>query len=486
MSRADPLATHARAQAQFEDGRLEEADATCRAVLKRDKKGVETWALLGVVSMKRQDYAQAEKSYGRCVELSPRDPRYKVLAGNAVALQGRFDEALRLYDEALRLEPGATKASEWKAKVLEWSSRHDDARRVLAPFLEGGSETAPMAEVQARLEMHSTHHEAALDVLDRHRERPDLSPEMRHRLGHLRGRVLEALERYDEAFDAHADAARAVARPFDPDKWLEFADALVEVFSAENLAQLPRHPRSFESHVLIAGMPRSGTTLVEQILDAHPEACGIGEYPGLPEIVGRLRDDLGSERGFPWCVQDLSPPHVARLSQRYTSRLPRVARGAGRVVNKNLENYKCIGLAALLLPGARVIHCRRDPLNTGLSCFMSDILPSAHPYITDLRHIGFVLRESERLMDHWKSVLDLPVLEVTYEDLIDDLEGGVRRMLDFLDLDWDDRCLRYWESGRPVMTMSYDQVRRPIYRSSMKRHERYAKHLEPLREALGL
>ena len=186
MSRPDPLATHARALAQFEDGRLEEADATCRAALKRDKKALETWALLGAVSMRRQDYAQAERAYGRCVELSPRDPRSMVLAGNAVALQGRFDEALRMYDEALRLEPGAAKASEWKAKVLEWSGRHDEARRALAPFREGGGETPPMAEVQARVEMHAKDHEAALAAIDRHWGRPDLSPEMRHRLGHLR------------------------------------------------------------------------------------------------------------------------------------------------------------------------------------------------------------------------------------------------------------------------------------------------------------
>ena len=116
---------------------------------------------------------------------------------------------------------------------------------------------------------------------------------------------------------------------------------------------------------------------------------------------------------------------------------------------------------------------------------MSDILPAAHAYITDLRHIGLVHRQCDRLMAHWRDALDLPVLEVSYEDLIDDFERNVRRMLEFVGLDWDDRCLRYWETGRAVMTMSYDQVRRPIYRSSLNRHERYTKHLGPLREALA-
>ncbi|MHC4770160.1 MAG: sulfotransferase family protein, partial [Planctomycetota bacterium] len=134
---------------------------------------------------------------------------------------------------------------------------------------------------------------------------------------------------------------------------------------------------------------------------------------------------------------------------------------------------------------APIIHCVRDPRDTCVSCFMSSILPGPHPYISDLSDLGFAYRQYERLMVHWKHVIPQPILEVGYEGLVDDLEAGSRRIIEFVGLDWHDACLRFHASGRIVRTASYDQVRRPIYRSSIGRYKRFERHLRPLLDALA-
>ena len=184
-------------------------------------------------------------------------------------------------------------------------------------------------------------------------------------------------------------------------------------------------------------------------------------------------------------MEDLDQETVDRLAGQYIAAVTRVGRRARRVVNKSLENYRHLGLIALLCPGARIIHCRRDPMDTCFSCFMGGIKPERLPWVAHLDHLGLAYRQYERLMRHWQSVLDLPVLEVVYEDVVDDLDGQVRRIIDFCGLDFDDRCLRFWESGRAVLTLSYAQVNRPIYRSAVARWRKYEQHLQPLRDALA-
>lgn len=468
----------------FEEGDLAGAESICREILRERKKDFEALRLRGAVALRRGEAHEALRDFEKCLSLRPGDPQLHFLAGKAEAAEGRYDRALRRFDEALHLRPGDPKTTEWKALVLEWSGAHRRAREALRPFVEAGSETAAMAEVQAKVELHEGRPAEAAAILERHLARRDLAPPDRHRLGHVLGRARERLNDFDAAFRAHTEAGRAVARPFDPAAYVRAIDALIETFPAASFARLARHPRPDERHVFIAGMPRSGTTLVEQILDAHPEACGVGEHPGIAEIALRLPQETRGPAGWPACVAGLTRDGVVRLAQRYRSRLPAPARSARRAVNKHLENWLHLGLIALLFPEARVVHVRRDPLDVGLSCFTSDILPAAHPWITDLGHIGLVSRQCARLMDHWKRELDLPILQVGYEELVEDLEGVVEQLLEFCGLGWDERCLRYWESGRAVRTLSYDQVRQPVYRSSIGRSASYRAHLGPLIEAL--
>ncbi len=158
---------------------------------------------------------------------------------------------------------------------------------------------------------------------------------------------------------------------------------------------------------------------------------------------------------------------------------------ARRVVDKALANYCHLGLLELIAPQARILHCRRDPLDTCLSCFAQPLWPSAHPYTCNLEHLGAMYAGYERLMAHWRATLNLPVLDVHYEQLVADQEGVSREILEFCGLEWDPACLRYYDTGRVALTASYDQVNRPIYDRSVARHRHFEGHLKPLQRMLA-
>jgi hypothetical protein len=234
-------------------------------------------------------------------------------------------------------------------------------------------------------------------------------------------------------------------------------------------------------------MPRSGTTLVEQILASHPEGAGAGELPDVIGMATGLPRVLGVPEAYPECVADLDRAALDRLAEGYLKRVQGRFPDARRVVDKMPQNFLHLGLIALLFPKARVVHCVRDPLDTCLSCYTT-AFAVPHDYARDLGHLGRYYRAYARLMQHWRRVfeaLDRPLLELPYEDVVADLEGRTRTLLAFVGLPWDERCLRFHETRRDVGTASYDQVRRPIYNTSIGRWKRFERHLGPLKAALG-
>jgi hypothetical protein len=229
-------------------------------------------------------------------------------------------------------------------------------------------------------------------------------------------------------------------------------------------------------------MMRSGTTLTEQILASHPQVHGAGELRLFGQITDVLAERLGPEP-YPECVGRLDVALARPLAEDHLGRLRDRGGVARRVVDKMPDNYLHLGLIATLLPKARIVHCVRDPIDTCLSCYFQNFA-GLFPFKHDLRHLGAYCREYQRLMQHWRQVLPVPVLELNYEALTAAPEAVSRRLVEFCGLEWDDRCLRFHETDRPVRTASMLQVRRPMYRSAVGRWKRYEKHLGPLIEAL--
>jgi hypothetical protein len=238
-------------------------------------------------------------------------------------------------------------------------------------------------------------------------------------------------------------------------------------------------------------MPRSGTTLVEQILDSHPEVFGAGELLDFTRVVhqaeqlgSRGATRLGGKGGYTDWLAGASENQLDALAGLYLSRVTSFAPRARYITDKLPFNWMHLGLISRIFPQSHVIHVVRDPLDTCVSCYMTHFEDSV-AYSTDLTYLGMQYNDQVKLMAHWRSVLELPILEVSYEALIADPENQVRRVLSFLDLPWDERCLSFHENKRVAWTASVDQVRRPMYRTSVGRWKNYAAHLGPLMAALG-
>jgi hypothetical protein len=294
---------------------------------------------------------------------------------------------------------------------------------------------------------------------------------------------------YDAAFD-HFRQGNAIRRglfektgtAFDPAAHRRRIDWLIRTFTPEYFRQVEGVGVGDESPVFIVGMPRSGTTLVEQILSQHPQVFGAGELRDIDRLAEELTGPIMAAGGDGAALARLARQKGQDLAQRHLQRLIQLGGGAVRVLDKMPINFLHLGLIATLFPRARVLHCRRDPLDTCVSCYCQYF--HALNFTWDLADLGNYYRQYERLMAHWQTTLPLRLLDVSYEELVNNQEAVSRRLVDFCGLDWDERCLAFYESRRPVHTQSTLQVRRPMYASSVGRWKRYEKHLQPLQDAL--
>jgi hypothetical protein len=260
---------------------------------------------------------------------------------------------------------------------------------------------------------------------------------------------------------------------------------IAHVFDARRVRRGRRLGNPSYLPVFIVGMPRSGTSLIEQILASHPKLFGAGELADFQNAVAGLRNAEGGSLPFPELMLDLPRCRLRELGERYLAAVRPLAPGAARITDKMPGNFRFAGLIHLALPNARIIHALRDPIDTCLSCFSIQFTGGGSEYSYDLGELGRCYRAYEELMAHWRNVLPSDVMiDVKYEDLVDDPQREARRMVAHCGLEWDERCLAFVDTARPVRTASYAQVRRPIYRSSVRRWRPEPALLKPLLDGL--
>jgi hypothetical protein len=280
----------------------------------------------------------------------------------------------------------------------------------------------------------------------------------------------------------YCNANSTLESKFDRERIIKLADNLIADFNAESIKQITNSGCDDERPVFIVGMPRSGTSLVEQILSSHPQIYGAGELSDIKNIAISYIQATRSNN-----VKIFSHTERAKLYElagKYQKVIEQTCGNAILVTDKMPSNFLWLGFIMQLFPKARIIHCKRDPRDTCLSIYFQQFTKS-HDYANKLEDLAFYYRQYERLMHHWKYHLHVPMLDVYYKDLVLDIETKARQMVDYLGLQWDDRCLAYYESKRATATASWDQVRQPIYTKSLGRWRHYQKHLGPLLDEFG-
>jgi hypothetical protein len=273
---------------------------------------------------------------------------------------------------------------------------------------------------------------------------------------------------------------------YDEAKAIGLIERITEVFGPALLRRAPPRERTADVPIFILGMPRSGSTLIEQILSSHHGVAAAGEVALLAHTATRF--DASGTIGLPYPDNMIArrDDEFVAMGEYYRGRLRRRVPGAARITDKMWANFHHVGLIRMCLPNARIIHTQRDPVDTCLSCF-AQTFAEGLPFTNELGELGRYYRAYARLMAHWREMLEEDfMLEVEYSELVTDFEPQVRRILAYCGLEWDAACLAFHENRRPVMTASGTQVRRPIYTDSLGRGARYGALLDPLRAALGV
>jgi tetratricopeptide (TPR) repeat protein len=481
---ADPVAARNLAGSLLQRGEHRAAAALLTRAVAAAPKDALAHAQLAHACQAGGDSASAMGHYRRALELEPGLADAAAGLGALHQSDGDFPAAGRRYRQALAVEPGHPMATAGLAAILEIEGRFDAGYALLAPLLEAGAPPPGLAVTGARLLRRLGRPGEGLALLERVAA-PDVSDTDAALLDYNRGDLLDDLGDHPRAFGCYRRANERLPSGFDPADFRRTVDRLVAFFSPARLATLPRAEVRSDAPVLIVGMPRSGTSLVEQALAAHSRVHAAGERTALFDAVRTLAAG-NPGANWPEILGDVAPATLTGLARRYLAEGGADGGdGADRITDKMPANFLNLGLAALMLPGARVVYCRRDPLDVGLSCFRQNFLSEGMAFARRLEDIALYQQGCLRLMAHWQSVSVLPIHVVDYESLVEDFEAGLRGLLEFLDLPWEPACLRPDLSERVVATASYDQVRRPVYGSSVGRWRDYERELAPLRAALA-
>jgi tetratricopeptide (TPR) repeat protein len=425
---------------------------------------------------------EAGASFQKAVQLSP----HFAMAHAALAAwslqQGLVESADQASRRAMELAPQDNSVMQARAAVLEALGELDNAWHLVERLVQRGFITMPLIRLYGRMARYHGQQQQALELVENQLAIASRSAQDQARLHFTAAELLDSLGRYDDAFD-HARRGNQLVRPaYNPKVHERTFDVLIDYFTRQRLGALPRGRDQSEKPVFIVGMPRSGTSLVEQMLASHPAVHGAGELDFMAHVwAGTLQMLSARPAQYPACLDRLTVDQADGMAQIYLLPLIALNPTAARITDKLPLNFLHLGLIALLLPGARIIDCRRDPRDTCLSCFMA-MFEAGNNFKYDLNHTAHFYGQYRRLMRHWQKALDLPILEVSYEALVTDAEQQTRRMLEFVGLPWDERCLRFHESKRPVTTSSMQQVRRPLYQSSIGRWRHYERHLLELNQ----
>lgn len=505
-----------------QSGNIENAVELIQRSLQVNPENPDALNHLGQVYIRLNDYASAQRCFEQALEYDSKHFHALNNLANCLRHAGDLKAALAHYERAREIEPrnavclfnyGITlnalgrprDAIEWLTKATEYEAGHVLAHHhlgvlfeQLGDFQEANTNYLAALRYQPKFYdslaalLNSPEYEANKAQIDSAREaltQDNLSSDTRLRLEHALGKHYEKARDYDVAFQHFRNSnevRKASVRPFDINSYSNEFDELIEFYTAEKIEQLARFGSQDERPVFVVGLPRTGTSLTEQILSSHSAVHGAGELRYMGSIADQVRSsagagDVGNLTSRPI---SLTQESIAHLSKRYLDGLATQSpESSTRIVDKHPMNYAHLGLISILFPNAKIIHCQREPLDVAISCY-TVLFKLGNDFTNDLMHFGQYYKEYLRLMAHWSAVLPTPYFELSYEGLIRNPEDVTKELIAFCDLPWEDECLRFDRNERTVLTPSNWQVRQKLYDTSVGRWKNYEKHLLELKSFL--
>ncbi|WP_284126164.1 tetratricopeptide repeat-containing sulfotransferase family protein [Parerythrobacter aestuarii] len=501
------------------EGRLLKAEEICRAYLRQNPRNVEGMRLLAQIGIKlgvlddaefllesavefdpdnvqlRLDYMDAlrrrqkfEQSREQAETLHARDPDNPLFQSHLAieSMQtGNYDRAFELFELVLEKVPGDAATLTSRGHALKTTGEQEQAvasyRAAFASKPDHGDAYYALANLKTY-----RFTDAELAAMREQVERPDLAFMDRVHLSFALGKAHEDRKEYEDSFRFY-EQGNALKRAQTRYK----AETMTEELARQKQFCTPE---LFEKHagaghdapapIFILGLPRAGSTLLEQILASHSQVDGTMELPNILALAHRLRGKKAGQSRYPEILHDLAGEQLAKFGEEFVANTSIHRAGAPFFIDKMPNNFRHIGLVHLILPNAKIIDARRDPMDCCFSGF-KQLFAEGQEFTYGLHEVGQYYADYVDLMEHWDAVLPGRVLRVQHEDVLDDLEGQVRRMLDYCELPFEQACLDFHKNSRAVRTASSEQVRRPINRSGQGAWEPYERWLDPLKEALG-
>jgi len=443
----------------------------------------DAYSCLGKALVEAERYEEALAAHRHALALAPSDESVLEGLGSALLANEDVAEAIEHFHRMVALFPHSFAALNGLAAGLRLSGRFEEAMGFLRKSLAINPDQ-PLAYAQLATAGRSAADAPEIERLTNLVKQPDLHIELHIAAEFGLAKLLDDADRFDEAFGHYAQA-KVLTKNWQAERgetfdWMQMhsrMDRLIQICTPQFFADRRDWGHKSELPVFIVGMPRSGTTLVEQIAASHPDVFGAGELKDIINITNSLGDGVTA-------IQDWNADSIMKAAAGQLQRLQALGGAASRVTDKMPDNVIHLGLIALLFPNARVVICRRDARDNCLSCFFQHFSERLL-WSCDLADCGRRFLEIDRLTDHWLRVLPLKMLEVRYEQMVADQEGQSRRLIDFLGLPWDPKCLDFHKTERTVMTASVWQVRQPIYDRSVNRWRNYERHLAPLLDVLA-
>jgi len=430
-------------------GKWDEAAAYYNKAIEVDPKHKDAYNGLGNALRETGEIKKAVSMYMRAIEIDPNnDVAYNNL-GNSLSDQGDINGAIAAYYKSIEINPEYAEAYRHLANVKKYAEDDPDIRLIESLYMKNG-----------------------------------VSDEQRMHLCFALGKIYEDIGEYYRSMDFIQNGNQLKRSLIDYSKSEEqfLFDEIIETFSKRLFSHYDDSGCLNDTPIFILGMPRSGTSLVEQIIASHPLVYGGGELNNLPKLEKNICSDL-ADSSYPRCVESLDMSVIYNIGEEYIDSIRKNTMIERFVTDKMPLNFLRIGLIKLILPNAKIIHCMRDPMDNCLSIY-KNYFPRSYKWSYDMSELGGYYKSYLKIMEHWRDVLPECFYDVSYERLVSDQYEETKKMLDYCDLQWSDSCLSFHKTKRVVGTASNAQVRNPIYNDSVNLWRKYEKELEPLRAAI--